>query len=373
MKARILYLDAARCCACLLVVASHIFAPIVAAMTQTTPSAWWLFNLADSVIRPSAAIYVMLSGVLFLGSSHEESYPTFIWKRYAKVVPPFFVWSLIYVYAYGNQDTFHLGRAVLQVLSGPTAYHLWFMYMILALYLVMPVLKRFVQTAEPTDLAAFLAVWWGFLVLRFCAPGYVGEGPATTLLSYGGYAVLGAVLARRPDSFLKNTGAWFGLWLGIVLFNAVGTYWLTIHNHGTMNEKLYFGASPLVALQAATMFILIKRLGNDSWLFQSFWTRTAIKSFSRHSYDVYLIHALVITLVADYLPRLDVSKHLMHQPVATVTLDTLMVLGLSLGLSVILSRIPVVSQLFVLSPTKQTQNNVKGPKMIPLELSTNSD
>src|SRR5262245_27014978 len=106
MKTRILYLDAARCQACLLVVASHVFAPICAAMKQTTASTWWLFNFADSVIRPSAAIYVMLSGILFLGPTHNEPYFTFIWKRYAKVVPPFLAWSLIYVYAYGSQEAF---------------------------------------------------------------------------------------------------------------------------------------------------------------------------------------------------------------------------------------------------------------------------
>src|ERR1019366_5112716 len=149
MKDRLYYVDAARCCACLLVVASHVFAPICAGMHHYSSTTWWFFNLFDSVIRPSAAIYVMISGILFLGSSRDDGYFTFVWKRYAKLLPPFIVWSFIYAFyeSYGNVESFRWGHAALQILQGPTSYHLWFMYMILALYLVMPILRRFVQAA----------------------------------------------------------------------------------------------------------------------------------------------------------------------------------------------------------------------------------
>ncbi len=367
MNNRLYYVDAARCCACLLVVASHVFAPICAGLYHYSAPTWWFFNLFDSVIRPSAGIYVMISGILFLGSSREDGYFTFIWKRYAKLIPPFLVWSFIYAFydACGNDEPFRWGQTALQILQGPTAYHLWFMYMILALYLVMPILRRFVQAATPADLATSLALWMGFLTLKFLAPDYIGDGPITTLVSYGGYTVLGYTLSKT-DSFQKSTPGWVSLWAGIVVFNAVGTYWLTLQNAGTLNEKLYFGASPLVAIQATAMFVLLKRLDHDSVLFSNSWLHAMVKRFSRHSYNIYLNHALFIGLLTNGYLGFAVSEKTGPNALVGVGLTTALVLAASLALSLFVEQIPILSKLLILSPPRDIPPPLKIPPLISL-------
>ena len=84
--------------------------------------------------------------------------------------------------------------------------------------------------------------------------------PITLLLSYSGYALLGYAL-DKSDVLHKNIGRFFVAGLAIILFNATATYLLTIQNGGSLNEKFYFGAAPLVALQAAAMFLLLKNVG----------------------------------------------------------------------------------------------------------------
>ena len=367
MKDRLYYVDAARCCACLLVVASHVFAPICAGMHHYSSTTWWFFNLFDSVIRPSAAIYVMISGILFLGSSRDDGYFTFVWKRYAKLLPPFIVWSFIYAFyeSYGNEESFRWGHAALQILQGPTSYHLWFMYMILALYLVMPILRRFVQAATPSDLATSLALWMGFLTLKFLAPDYIGDGPITTLVSYGGYTVLGYTLSKT-DYFQKSTQGWMALWASIVVFNAVGTYWLTLQNAGTLNEKLYFGASPLVAIQAAAMFVLLKKLDHDSVLFSNAWLHAVVKRFSRHSYNIYLNHALFIGLLANGYLGFTLSEKTGPNAVVGVGFTTAVVLVSSLAISLFFEQIPILSKLLILSPKRETPLTQKSPPIILL-------
>ncbi len=367
MDNRLHYVDAARCCACLLVVVSHVFAPICGSMHAYSARVWWFFNLFNSVIRPSAAIYVMISGVLFLGSTREDGYFTFIWKRYAKLFLPFLVWSFIYAFyeTVGNEEPFHWGHTALQILKGPTAYHLWFMYMILALYLVMPILRRFVQAATPADLATSLALWIGFLTLKFLAPSYIGDGPITTLVSYGGYTVLGYAISKT-DYFQKSAKGWMALWAGVVLFNAAGTYWLTIKQGGPLNEKLYFGAAPLVAIQAAAMLVLFKKLDRDSVFFSNAWLRAAVQRFSRHSYDIYLNHVLFIEILASGYLGFVLSQKTGPNALFGVGITTAVVLAASLALSLLAEKIPILSNLLILSPHRDRRSAPKTPPVISL-------
>src|SRR5580693_4764367 len=103
MKRRVFYVDAVRACAGVLVVISHVFAPVCAAINDYPRPVWWVFNLFDSLIRPSAALYVMISGKLFLGSSREESYARFVWNRYSRLFLPFFTWSMVYAFYDAHQ------------------------------------------------------------------------------------------------------------------------------------------------------------------------------------------------------------------------------------------------------------------------------
>src|SRR5690349_3999686 len=95
---RVFYVDALRAWAIFLVVASHAFAGIIWAKSAYPLHVWWVFNLFDSVIRLCVPTFIVISGKLLLGSHREDSYPRFIWRRFSKLVPPFFVWSMIYAY-----------------------------------------------------------------------------------------------------------------------------------------------------------------------------------------------------------------------------------------------------------------------------------
>jgi surface polysaccharide O-acyltransferase-like enzyme len=353
-KNRVFYVDVVRACACVLVVVSHVFAPVCAAMNDYPPSVWWTFNLFNSLIRPCAALFVMVSGKIFLSSSREESYFQFVQARFGKLLLPFFTWSMIYVFyeAYTNETSLTFGRAVLQFLQGPTEFHLWFMYMILGLYLIMPILRRFVRTATGSDLATLISLWMGFLTLQFFFPTVIGSGLTTTLIDYGGYAVLGYALDKNTH-LQKWVGVSLLLWSSILLFNAAGTYLLTIRANGILDEKLYFGAAPLVAIQGAAMFLLLKNIDERSFVYSRAWCRTLVMRLSRNSYNIYLNHVLFLWLFTQGTLGFVLSEKTGSNTYVGIALTSAAVLASSLGFSMLLQKIPWVAGLFVISPKKR--------------------
>ena len=361
MKRRVFYVDVVRAFACLLVVMSHVFAPVCAAINHYPRPVWWIFNLFDSFIRPSAALYVMISGKLFLGSSREDSYLQFVWKRYSRVFLPFFTWSMIYAFYNAREEgtPWAPGLAVLQFLKGPTEYHLWFMYLILGLYLVMPAMRRFVRWAPPQGLAGALALWMGFLVVNFLFPGYARWGFVTILLSYGGYAILGYAL-DKANTLHPKTGVALCLCAGIVVFNAAATYVSTIRRGGTLDERFYFGAAPLVALQAAAMFLLLKNVDEDSFAFKNARLRAVVTRLGRNSYNIYLNHALFIWLFTQGTLGFILSHNTGSSPWVGVPLTGAAVLACSLGLTLLLQRIPIISTLFVITPPLDSGTPITG-------------
>jgi surface polysaccharide O-acyltransferase-like enzyme len=350
LKPRAFYVDVVRAFASMLVVVSHVFAPICAGINIYSLPTWWLFNLFDSIIRPSAALFIMISGKLFLGSQREDPYFRFVWKRYAKIFLPFFTWSIIYsLYDSYEQGTpFVFGHAVLSFLQGPTAYHLWFMYVILGLYLLMPAMRRFIRSAPRGSVAAVLVVWMGYLTFRFLYSQGKAAGPMSVLLSYSGYALLGYAL-DKAQALHKKIGWCAFLWLVIVLVNAAGTYLLTLEAGGILNEKLYFGAAPLVAIQGGLMFLLLKNLDEHSALYHIGWLRNWVTNLGQHSYNIYLNHALLIGFVTKGELGFILSQDTGPNPVVGVLLTSAVVLASALGLSMVLRRIPIISKLFVIS------------------------
>jgi surface polysaccharide O-acyltransferase-like enzyme len=347
-KERVFYVDMIRCCAALLVVLSHVFAPVCAGMNDYPLGEWWVFNFLDSVIRPCVPLFIMISGKLLLGSTREEPYLHFVRRRYGRLIIPFFVWSMIYAYLEARMDKspFEAGDAMLRFLQGPTEYHLWFMYLILALYLLAPFLRRFVQVARPGEMKALLILWFGFLTVQFFFPGFAGSGPAVILLNYSGYFVLGyfldSVKIKRVDWLILIT-------FFIVLFNALGTYLLTIQASGTLDEKFYSGYAPLVAIYGAFFFLILKNIRYDSGLLSHPWPRALATRMSRESYNLYLIHPFFIWLFTQGLLGVVLSEDTGPSSLVGVSLTAAAVLFCSLGAAVLFKKIPIASRIFVSS------------------------
>lgn len=159
-KERVKYCDALRFWAIISVILIHVFADFIDSYLVQDRFYYFIITFFDSITRMGVPIFFMLTGIFMLGSKKEESYSLFLKKRVSKLIIPFFLFSLVYYVYEGLKNNTSL--SVLSFLNAFTSnqikYHLWFMYTIILIYLVLPFVKKLVQNLDKKELRTLIFV-----------------------------------------------------------------------------------------------------------------------------------------------------------------------------------------------------------------------
>lgn len=318
---RVYYFDYLRVWATVGVVLLHSSAAIYTATSKHDGvdyvSRFSLAALTDSAGRFGVGCFFMVSGALLLAAEHRFR----LGRQLARVAVPLLVWSVVYLVAnagfdragkpkvYGsNHEPQSLVSAVKSVFVGPVAYHLWFVYALVGIYLVVPLLRPLTALPDPRRkrlLEYALALWFVFSIViptaYRIAPGhlhlYAGAFP-TVPVGYLGTFLLGYYLHRYGVRFRGRTvPPW-------VLATAAAAGLLLTALGAVLEQVLRSGSdwpldnlTPQVTLLAASVFLLARgrfdRPGRRYPL---------VALFSRLSYRIYLIHALVLHYLREISP-----------------------------------------------------------------------
>lgn len=278
--------------------------------------AWWIANIYDSSVRVCVPMLFMLSGYLLLGKT--EPLNSFFKKRVKKVVVPLLVWSILFLawihaYEYAHPSVassmtpeylgaVHAGGwgALLVMLWIPIYYHLWFLYVLFGVYLLMPLLRIMVQHAPTHLLWYFVAL---SVVSSFILPG--AEKLTDTknnihlAMASGtlGYVVLGHLLGNLQITPRLFRAAVIALLCG-TLMTIVGTYYFTAMNKGVLNHVMW-GETPNIMLATAGLFIVIRYLVDRSNSLQSGIIKAVLIRLSSASFGIYLVHVMFIYAFAE--------------------------------------------------------------------------
>ena len=120
-------------------------------------------NVVDAFSRWCVPVFVMISGALLLAPGKTEGAGTFYRKRAARVLVPLLFWSafyLLWVFIKGSLKGNPPGAAALlhRIAIGEPYYHLWFLYMLVPLYLVTPLLCQIVARTTRKQLTWLVAL-----------------------------------------------------------------------------------------------------------------------------------------------------------------------------------------------------------------------
>jgi hypothetical protein len=141
----------------------HSIKPFYLGGEGTYVASWgdalWVTFL-NSAIRCCVPLFVMTSSYLLLPVKGEGM--AFIRRRFVRVGLPFAVWTLLYAFIpyWGTEDmsiSENLSRLVFNFM--PHAGHLWFVYMILGLYLIMPIISPWLERVSQRGERMFIMVW----------------------------------------------------------------------------------------------------------------------------------------------------------------------------------------------------------------------
>ena len=179
-------LDIIRVIACLMIVLMH--SPM---SDQGTSGA--VLSGISYLTAPGIGLFFMVSGALLLKSNAGKPFETrnFLQRRFTKILVPLLFWSVVglVLEQHGVKNT-ELGI-------------LWFMYCLAGMYLLTPILSRWLSVASIKEVEFYLVLWLATLCVPFVklfTP--VNESDTSWLYyfhGYVGYYVLGFLFTELLD------------------------------------------------------------------------------------------------------------------------------------------------------------------------------
>ena len=215
---REIWMDWLRITACFLVMMTHSCEPFYlggeGSLILTKADAIWV-SILNVLPRASVALFVVASSYLQFPLHYSTG--EFFKRRAKRVLIPFVVWSLVYAFIWGSPVQ-NLKDLVLNF--NYAAGHMWFVYMIIGLYLIMPLLSPWAEKVGKRELQVYLAIWLFTTIIPLIRQ-WVG-GPAPVM--YGPSGIPNA--AKYPlwgEASWNTYGAFYYL-SGFVGYMLLGLY-----------------------------------------------------------------------------------------------------------------------------------------------------
>lgn len=376
-KSRVLYFDVLRVAATIAVIFIH-----VAAMEWRTASVesldWQVFNFYDGLSRWGVPIFVMISGALFLAPDRKMTTKGLFSKNIVRILSALVFWSLAYVlfryFVIGDIES--LREACRRFVQGE--YHLWFLFMIIGLYLLVPILRAF--SGDRKVLKYFLVI---ALIFSFAIPTFVDIYKAlqsfidNEAIAYAATSFWGAY-EKMHYHFTLEFVSYFLLGHYLATTNFKRNVRLLIYAAGIAGAIFVVLFSSFVALQlgrpygfyinmslpvmavAVAIFVWLKQAvpgstlrwskdggrlntGEDQEGPETNLITRALVYVSNRSFGIYLVHIMVIKGIEHFTGLTTTS---LFSPIA-VPVYVLVVLGISLVISSVIHKIPFAGKYFV--------------------------
>jgi surface polysaccharide O-acyltransferase-like enzyme len=352
---RLYYLDALRFMATIAVIVLHVAAAIDSLVYSQNE--WIASNIFVSLTRWCVPVFIMLSGILLLDTTKEYSNKVFFSKRLSKIALPFIGWSLLYQVRFYRDEiiqtkSFPIVKMLTGIIEGPVSVHLWFIYLLIVLYLIIPIIKEYIKNKSMDELKNIIIVW--FIINSFdyfcifCLGINSGlHGYLITLL-YSGYLVFGYYIATYPVQITNKVLV--VMLFAIILITIAGNHFVKynqILSEGAFNDFL----SPNIIIMSGLIVTLVK---NNCFLsekpinkIQGLY-RALLAYFTKISYGIYLVHLVILSILSTQLKSNALFLYGHHvSPYLAIPVTSIMILFMCVLIIGVLEKIPYLRRLLV--------------------------
>ncbi len=307
---RTLYFDILRITATFAVILLHVSCTYWD--TNTFNFDWNVRNIYDSAVRWCVPIFVMISGALFLNPEKQISIKKLYTKNIVRIISAFFLWSTIYTlydfFITGNHD---FKKLIVYFFNGP--YHFWFLFMIVGIYISIPILRQVAKDKTTTKYFLIIAFIFTFalplllIIISKALPFITTKSIAIISLlykinesidlkiiaGYSGYFILGYYL--NTNNLSKHKKPIY--LLSIISFILIATFTALLYfSNGGISALFYDYLSPFVLFEAIAVFVFIKNF--TSKIKFSPKSINIITKISNISFGIYCVHILIIGLLS---------------------------------------------------------------------------
>ena len=274
-----------------------------------------------SVLRPCVPLFVMITGALLLPVRGDTS--AFYKKRITRVLYPFFIWSVIYnlfpwitgwlgfspqiildFFPYAGEEVMRqsFSVAVKYILNIPfnfsiLAVHMWYIYLLIGLYLYLPIFSAWVEKASERAKQMFLLAWGVTLLLPYYyqfVDGYLwgtcswnSFGMLYAFAGFNGYLLLGHYLKNLDWSMKKTLATGIPMFvIGYVVTFFGFRHMTALPDYTDEMLELFFTYCSLnVVMMTIPVFMLAKKVN-----IRSERIRKALANLTVCGFGVYMIH-----------------------------------------------------------------------------------
>lgn len=217
---REIWIDWLRVIACFMVFVVHSTEPFYlggeGSLILTEGDAFWS-SFFDTFVRSCVPLFIIASSYLQFPIHYSTG--EFFKRRALRILVPFALWTVVYACVWGEPaENFKNLLLNFNYSSG----HLWFVYMLIGVYLLMPLLSPWAEKVGKKELQAYLGIWL-FTTLIPLFRDWFSEFSTTVI--YG------------PSGLPRQ--ALFPLW-GEASWNAYGTFYYMSGFIGYLLLGLYF-------------------------------------------------------------------------------------------------------------------------------------
>lgn len=300
MRGKNNYFEALKVFACVAVIAIHATGSLVVDKNLSFTTNWWGAIVYNSIGRWAVPIFIMISGALLLEKERKLN----LKKRLIRIIIPMVFWGIFYylfnLYSMGYIHTFSIYDMVSELLLGTTSYHMWYLYMLFGLYLSLPIIKIFINSASKNDIEYFIVICFVISGILPLITKFLGVDVNLKVTIFGwevGYFVLGYYLNNYClNKVLENIIYLIGfLSIFVTIFGTTELY-----KSGGLDQFFLSSGSITCILMSMAVFILSKNFFNKK--------DDIFEMISNNTFGIYLIHPFFLTIIKMNVFGVDLSN-----------------------------------------------------------------
>jgi len=293
---------------------------------------WLTATAVDSLVRFCVPVFLMITGALLL--PRKEKLRNFLQKRMLRVFGPFVFWTVVFLLFTSHKEIFtgfsvSLFREIVKlILRDGVYYHFWYIYMLLGIYLFLPILSIWILNCSNNEILFFLLIWIVLIVSNYPHLSILRTVFDLRYFSgYIGYPVLGYYLTTISlDNLLKVRV----ISVSMIIIGFLSTFLLTVNSvvHSGNIMELYFGY--------LTFNVLIESIGIFLFVRSTWFTRSnLIEIVAKYSFGIYFVHVLVLQFLNEY----KINVFYIH-PIIGITLTSVLCLIISTLSIALINKLP---------------------------------
>ncbi|MCR5659125.1 MAG: acyltransferase family protein [Bacteroidales bacterium] len=291
---------------------------------------WYYAVFFHSMVRWCVPIFFMISGTLFLNPQKTVTYKDVLQKYIPRILIAYVFWSIFYYFIDDYCGTLSIRKLF------ESSFHLWFLPVLMAVYLLIPLLRKLVLDKKLVSYLLIIWFVWSGITMLPALPTHFNFLASNDVFGYSGYFILGFSLSQAIVSTKESRIIYIWSVIGL-FFTIVGTILVAKYTHEA-NEWMFRYLCPNVIVMAVGLFVLIKtkasKCGKPVLRFVDF--------VRKDLFGVYLVHVMWINILAPIIFQLGEGPafKLVVSPVLAV-----MVFVLSLFTTKLIRLIPLLRKL----------------------------